>query len=283
VLDTLAPVAGHVFLHLALLIGGLVDGDDHLVVGALHDLGIEARAQRAPDVEFAGDPEAIDPFVEVHQGVHLARSHVVGEVVHPHQAGIAEGRGRLSGEAWPEGVKLPLPLHEVVPDLANALDGREAQSARPKLMHLGFEEDPRPLGAGLLQGDIQVLHGEIQGADAFAMGLEIASGGVGCIRLEDQDIHSLLAQVDHESPGVPAHGQAGEAEAAVEGLQSIDGTGQLEVVDAAESERIPGGRARDGGAEVEAGRRHGVPGVGRESVCGPMGVTGITEKIVTSV
>ncbi len=40
VLDALTLVAAHVFLDLALLVRGLVDGDDHLVVGTLHDLRI---------------------------------------------------------------------------------------------------------------------------------------------------------------------------------------------------------------------------------------------------
>ncbi len=201
VLHALTVVAADVFHDLALLVRGLVDGDDDLVVEALDDLGIEAGAQAAADVEFAGDRKAVHAVVEGREVIHLAWTHVVREVVDPHQAWIAQRRQGIGIQPWPEAVQFPCALHEHVPDLAHALNRRDAEGSFAQLEGLDLLTHRGAPRLGLGEGGIEVGDAEVQGADALAVRLEVAASRMRGVRLEHQDVHALLPEMHQAAPG----------------------------------------------------------------------------------
>src|SRR6266403_267592 len=143
VLNALAVILLEIFLDLRAVVRRFVDRDADLAARAGHRLGLEAR-ELALDVEVADLAETEQPLVELGPFLHAAPMNVVREVIDVAQAG-ARGSRRI---ATPERLEsrqrlevhvvdrvavivLGVAVDEVDERVADALDRRDAQLARP--------------------------------------------------------------------------------------------------------------------------------------------------------
>src|SRR2546426_1125379 len=144
VLDALAVILLEILLDLRAVVRGLVDRDADLAAGAGHRLGPEAR-ELALDVEVADLAEIEQPLVELGPFLHTAPMDVVREVIDVAQAGARGSRRipapeRLDARQRPEihvvdrvaVIVLGIAVDEVDERVADALDRRDAQLARPR-------------------------------------------------------------------------------------------------------------------------------------------------------
>ena len=178
VLDALAVVHVQVLLDLAgLLVAFFVDRDADLAAGAGHGLALDA-GDLALDVEVADLAEVEQPLVEVGPLGHAAAVHVVRQVVDVGQAvaGRVQRFAHRAGSGSKSTSKKPmLPMSpslravlaapavdEIDQAVADALDGRDVQLARPGRAGVtpGAQRDRA------LVGRLGVLHAEGDGADA---------------------------------------------------------------------------------------------------------------------
>src|SRR6266480_4258690 len=166
-----------VFMDLRALVRGLIDRDADLAAGAGHRLGLEAGLF-ALDVEVADLAEIEQPLVELGPFLQAAAVHVVREMIDVAQAG-PRGAGR---RAAPERLEprqrleihvvdsvavivLRVAVDEVDERVADALDRRDAQLARPgAALHAPGAALEEPV-----VGRRGVLHAEGDGAHARAV------------------------------------------------------------------------------------------------------------------
>src|SRR3989475_9853572 len=144
VLDALGVILLEILLDLRAVVGGFVDRDADLAAGAGHRLGLQAR-ELALDVEVADLAEIEQPLVELGPFLHTAPMNVVREVIDVAQAG-ARGSGRIAAPERLEPrqrleihvvdrvavIVLGIAVDEVDERVADALDGRDAELARPR-------------------------------------------------------------------------------------------------------------------------------------------------------
>ena len=175
VLDAFAVVLVQVLLDLTgLLVAFLVDGDANLAAGAGHGLALDSR-DLAFDVEIAHLAEVEQPLVELGPFAHAAAVHVVREVVDigqdvPRRVEAGAGQGLEIDVEEADiadlaflGAALAAPLvHQVDQAVADALDGRDIQLARPGAAGVA----PGAERQCTFVGRAHVLHTERDGADA---------------------------------------------------------------------------------------------------------------------
>src|SRR2546429_3098549 len=144
VLDALAVILLEILLDLRAVVRGFVDRDADLAARAGHRLGLQA-GQLALDVEAADLAETEQPLVELGPFLHAAPMNVVREVIDVAQAGARGSRRiaapeRLEARQRPEihvvdrvaVIVLGIAVDEVDERVADALDRRDAQLARPR-------------------------------------------------------------------------------------------------------------------------------------------------------
>src|SRR2546428_3705410 len=144
VLDALAVILLARLLDLRVVDGESADWDSELAAGAGHRLGLQAR-ELALDVEVADLAEIEQPLVELGPFLHTAPMNVVREVIDAAQAGARGPRRipapeRLEPRQRPEidvvdrvaVIVLGIAVDEVDERVADALDRRDAQLARPR-------------------------------------------------------------------------------------------------------------------------------------------------------
>src|SRR3989442_10489140 len=177
VLDALAVILLEILLDLRAVVGGFVDRDADLAAGAGHRLGLQA-SELALDVEVADLAAIEQPFVELGPFLHAAAVDVVREVIDVAQAGARGSRRiaapeRLEARQRPEihvvdrvaVIVLGIAVDEVDERVADALDRRDAELARPRA---AFHAP----GAALEEPVVRrrgILHAEGHGAHARAV------------------------------------------------------------------------------------------------------------------
>ena len=161
-------------------------------------------------------------------------------MVHPEQPRSGQGGKLIFFGHHDPAILLASALHEVVPNIAEPLDGRHFHVAVRKFLGHGFQADLGPALGGFLQGRLAILHFESQCVGALAVLREVGPELRGAVGFADGDIHLVLPQVHHSAPGATVRRDPGEAHPAVQRLQLLDGACDLDMIQPHDAQRIAG-------------------------------------------